>query len=649
MNFGPLFMGHLQQMPINQKRSRKKLINKLQQSGDDQLIIDWKWRVVPIACAGALLLLLLVGRLWQLQIVYGDQNLASSKNNSLALKVIPAPRGIIYDRDGEVVARNEPSFSVAVTFASLPSREKEQMEVVARLAKIVSMPEEYVAKAFMQAKAEPFLPVTIKKNIDRDTEIALLSEIDSLPGVSVEQDLRRGYPFGSIMGSVLGYTGAMSQQDRERPEMSEYHIGEDVGQAGIEQLYESYLHGVIGKKFSQVDSRGQIQFSENEVSPQIGQNVTLAIDVDLQQFTYDALMRAIEKYDTNGAAAIFQNPKTGEVLSLVSAPGYDNNLFAQGISNQKYTSLLQDKLKPLFNRAIAGTYPPGSTVKPLVAAGAIEEGVISPNTIVYSPNIIERGGSTFADWTYWLGRSGPGNINAVQAIAQSTDTFFYKIGGGYEQQRGMGIDALYKYYTQAGLGSKTGIDLPGEAKGVVPNPAWKAQQFPDDPGWYVGNTYQLSIGQSYLLTTPLQVNVMTSAIANDGSLIKPQIVSKISDAKGKVSKTFSPQVINPHIANHEALNVAREGMREGVINGIIFPLRDNPMEVAAKTGTAEFGNREVPDQYGTHSWITGYAPYNNPQISFTILLEGGGTSTNAAEVADEILNWLHQDMESDLK
>ena len=305
----------------------------------------------------------------------------------------------------------------------------------------------------------------------------------------------------------------------------------------------------------------------------------------------------MEKYDTSGAAAVFQDPSTGKILGLVSVPSYDNNLFARGISGSDYTKLLQNPFKPLFNRAIAGTYPPGSTVKPLVVAGAIDEGVIGPDTIVYSPNIIERGGSTFADWTYWLGRSGPGNINAVEAIAQSTDTFFYKIGGCFEQQRGMGVDALYTYYTRAGLGVLTGIDLPGEAKGVVPNPALKAEQFPDDPAWYVGNTYQLAIGQSYLLSTPLQITAMTSAIANDGMLMRPQIVDRIVDGDDRVVKVFDPEVVVNEVASKAGLEVGREGMRVGVEKGIIFPLRNNPFEVAAKTGTAEFGNREVPDTY----------------------------------------------------
>lgn len=643
MNFGPLFSNHLQKIPEQNYKSRRRLVKKLHRSENGQYSVNWRWRVVPLACIGALSLLLLAGRLWQLQVVQGDQNLDSSRNNSLALKVIPAPRGIIYDRNGVVVARNEPSFTVAVTYALLPSDARQKQEIIQKLAHILNVPSDDISRQFQQAASEPFLPVSIKKNIDRDAEIALISAKDNLPGISVEQDLRRNYPFGAALGSVLGYTSVMSKEDQLRPELSKYHPGEDIGQAGLEQQYETYLHGVIGKTFSQVNAQGQIQFSQNEIAPQVGYNATLAIDAKLQQFVYDALLRAIEKHQTNGAAAVIQDPKTGEVVSLVSAPGYDNNLFAKGIDSQTYTSLLEDRLKPLFNRTIAGTYPPGSTVKPLVAAGAIEEGVIKPETIVYSPNIIERGGSTFADWTYWLGRSGPGNINAVQAIAQSTDTFFYKIGGGFEGQRGMGVDALYKYFTQAGLGSQTGIDIPGEAKGVVPNPAWKAQQFPDDPNWYVGNTYQLAIGQSYLLATPLQINVMTSAIANDGSLIKPQILTKITDASGALKKENLPQVINPHIADHRALEVARQGMREGVTNGIIFPLRNNPMKVAAKTGTAEFGNREVPEQYGTHSWVTGYAPYDKPKLSFTILLEGGGTSSNAAEVANEILEWYHRE------
>jgi penicillin-binding protein 2 len=527
-------------------------------------------------------------------------------------------------------------------YSLLPLPRKEKDEIVTRLAPILEMSEADIRLALEKSTANPFLPTPIKKHVQRQAQIAILTAPDHFPGISVEQDMRRHYPYGEAFSHALGYTGEIDADDIAKSE-DDYYPGEEIGKSGLEQKYDEYLHGVAGKKFSQRNAQGELQASQNEIAAQSGNNVVLSIDAELQKYTYQALNAAMEKHKTRGAAAVFQDPRTGKVLSLVSVPSFNNNLFAQGIGNTDYQQLINNPLKPLFNRVTAGVYPPASTVKPLVAGAAVQEGVIEPETIVYSPNQISLAGTTYADWTYWLGRSGPGNINAVQAIAQSTDTFFYKIGGGFEQQKGMGVEALHKYFIRAGLGGKTGIDLPGEAKGLVPNPAWKAEQFPDEPSWYVGNTFQLSIGQSYLLATPLQVNVMTSAFANNGMLMQPQLVEKISTAQQQIVQEFQPKSLKPEpVLDREGLKVGQQGMRESVSTGIIFPLRQNPFNVAAKTGTAEFGNREVPSQYGTHSWITGYAPFDNPQLSFTILLDSGGSSTNAAEVADDILKWYHQ-------
>lgn len=646
MELGPFLSHYIQPAPakrIGFSRSGDEMEQR------DQVARVRKWRIAIIASIGVIFFALMGGRLWQLQIIQGDQSRQASAENSLALKIIPAPRGLIYDANGQVLARNEPSFRLAVTYAQLPTQPDQRDAIFERIAKILKIEQAEVASKIEQAKRQPFLPVAISAHIDRDTQRRHIIEVGDMPGVSFEQNLRRNYQMGQALSHVIGYTGAIQQKHLDNPQLAGYHPGEETGLAGLEQQYESYLHGQPGRQFSQVNALGQSQDRQSRVDPQPGDELHLSLDADLQKYTYDTLMEAVKKHQTRGAAAIIQDVSTGGVISLISAPGYDANAFARGVSSAEYLRYLNDPLKPLFNRAIAGTYPPGSTVKTVVAAAAVQEGVITKDTIVHSPNQISVGGSTFADWTYWLGRSGPGNINVVEALAQSTDTFFYKVGGGYEQQPGMGVDALFKYYTLAGLGNRTGVDLPGESKGVVPNPAWKAQQFPDDPTWYVGNTYQLSIGQSYLLTTPLQINSMTNAIANDGKLMQPHLVTRITSPVGEVVKEFTPQVMTESIASNDALEVAREGMVRGVEHGIIFPLRDNPYQPAAKTGTAEFGNRDVPDQYGTHSWVTGYAPHDRPQLSFTILLEGGGSSTNAAEVASDILEWYHQHLNPESK
>lgn len=638
--FGPLFDQHIK---TSKTKKRSTKAQSLALNHHDAPVQhnqpEWKWRLAPLLCVCCLVLAVLAGRLWQLQIIDGATNLQASKNNSLTLKTIAAPRGIIYDAKGNIIARNSPSFSLAVTPANLPKTQAEQVAVIKKVAQLAGLSESDITKSIDQASANPVVASAIKINLDRDTEIALLAAKNDTPGFSVEEDLTRSYPMGNAFSQILGYTGSISSEELKDSQFSNYYPGESVGKAGLEQFYESQLHGTLGQRLSQVNAQGALQDRQTEQAPISGHNLNLSIDSELQQKTYQVLTDAMAKYHTTGAVGIVQNPQTGQVLALVSLPSYDNNLFAQGISAQDYQKLSTDPQRPLFNRAVAGVYPPGSLVKPLIGGEAVASGLITRQTIINSPSYISVGTYRYADWTYWLGRSAPGPINVLQAIAQSCDTFFYQLGGGYESVKGLGVQAIARYYTQAGFGSLTEIDLPGEAKGTVPDPDWKAKQFPDDPGWYVGNTYQLAIGQSYLLTTPIQINTMISAIANGGTVLQPQLVNTITDENGKVLQSFSKQVIKNNLMSQTGIDVARDGMRQAVTVGIITPFRKNLWPVAAKTGTAEFGTKNAIGQFETHSWVAGYAPADNPKISFTVLLESGGSSTNAAQVANEIVQW----------
>lgn len=640
--FGPLFDQHFKSSLRRQRAIQKPYQVNLETHAGNQLVVNepgWKWRMAPLICACCIVLTVLAGRLWQLQIIDGATNLQASKNNSLTLKTIPAPRGIIYDRTGTILARNLPAFSLAVTPANLPKDDNQLQRVIQRVSQLSGLKTSQIEQAIEQAMLNPVLPSVIKANLDRDTEIALLASESDITGFSVEEDFRRSYPLGNALSHVLGYTGSISADELGLDIYEQYHSGETVGKAGIEQFYEQQLHGKIGERLSQVNAQGTPQNRQTEQNPVPGHNLVLSLDSKLQQQTYQVLTSAMQKYHTTGAVGIFQDPTNGQILAMVSLPSFDNNLFAKGISNKDYQALASDPLRPLFDRAVAGVYPPGSMVKPLLGGGAVADGTIQTDTIINSPSFISIGTYKYADWTYWLGRAAPGPINIIQAIAQSSDTFFYQLGGGYEKIKGMGVQAIKHYYSQAGFGSLTGIDLPGEVKGVVPDPAWKAKQFPEDPGWYVGNTYQLAIGQSYLLTSPIQITGMTSAIANGGTLLKPQIMQKITDENGQQVKGFTKEVIRNNVIDDKGIKVAQDGMREAVAHGIIFPFRTNPWSVAAKTGTAEFGTKNAIGEYQTHSWVTGYAPADHPKVSFTILLESGGSSTNAAEVANEILKW----------
>jgi penicillin-binding protein 2 len=645
--FGPLFDLHIKsQRPARHTRGKTARINLSEHEPPTvESAADGRWRLAPIAGLACIILCVLAARLWQLQIIEGATNLSASKRNSVHLKTIPAPRGIVYDRNGAIVARNVPTFSLAVTPILLPKDQAERTRAIARVAELSQIDAKEIQQGIEQAMADPIVPTVLKPGLDRDTEIALLAAKSEIPGFSVEEDLQRSYPLGSALSHVLGYTGSIGQSELESPEFSDYHPGESIGKSGIEQTYEAYLHGERGERLVQINAQGSPQNRQTEKAAVPGNSLTLSIDSELQREASRQLQEAMEKYHTTGAVGVFQDPNTGQVLALVSLPAYDNNAFAKGISRTEYDSLINNPMRPMFDRAVAGTYPPGSMVKPLIGGGAVADGVISRTTIINSPSFINIGSFRYADWTFWLGRPAPGPINVIQAIAQSSDTFFYQLGGGYEQVKGMGVKAIKHYYSQAGFGSLTGIDLPGEAKGVVPDPAWKAKTFPDDPSWYVGNTYQLAIGQSYLLTTPIQINAMTSAIANGGALLRPHLVTRIKDANGHTVSSFGREVIRPSILDKTSIKVAQDGMRESVEHGIVFPFRTNPWPVAAKTGTAEFGTKNAIGEYETHSWVTGYAPFDKPRISFTVLLESGGSSTNAAQVANEILKWYAEKMD----
>jgi penicillin-binding protein 2 len=641
--FGPLFGEHFNSSSSHrQAKIDDHQLHLDPHSPHQRLLPGWKWRLAPLVCVCCLVLSVLAGRLWQLQVINGATYLKASQNNSLTLKTIPAPRGIIYDQNGQVLARNLPSFSLAVTPANLPKSSTDQQSVIKRVAQLSGLSVAKIEQDISQAMINPVLPTALKSNLDRDTEIALMAAQDTLPGFSVEEDLVRSYPMGNAFSHILGYTGSISTHQLSESAFTQYHPGEEVGKSGLEQFYESQLHGKLGEKLSQVNAQGASQSHQTEQSPVPGYNLTLSLDSALQQQATQVLQAAMDKYHTTGAVGVFQDPNTGQVLSLVSLPSFDNNLFAQGITNTEYQKLTNNPLRPLFDRSIAGSYPPGSLVKPLLGGGAVADGTITPSTIINSPSYITSGTYRYADWTYWVGQAAPGPINVIQAIAQSCDTFFYQLGGGYEQVKGMGVQAIKHYYSQAGFGSLAGIDLPGEAAGVVPDPAWKATNIPSDPGWYLGNTYQLAIGQSYLLTTPLQINDMTSAIANGGTLYQPQLVNQVTDDQGNQIKGFAKNVIRTNIVPKSGLAIAQEGMRQAVTIGIVYPFRTNPWPVAAKTGTAEFGTQNTLGQYQTHSWVTGYAPANKPKISFTVLLESGGSSTNAAQVANDIITWYAQ-------
>jgi len=353
----------------------------------------------------------------------------------------------------------------------------------------------------------------------------------------------------------------------------------------------------------------------------------LSVDLDLQKFITDDLQKALDELGIQQGVVVAANPKTGEILSMVSLPAFDNNLFVTSGNNEQITKIMSDQNKPLINRATSGVYPFGSTIKPFIASAGLQEKIITTSTTIQDPGEIRVGQWVFPDWKVH------GTVDVYKAIAESCNVFFYSVGGGWQNIKGLGIDKIKQYLTYFGFGSKTGIDIPSDAEGLVPSPDWKKKV--KNESWYIGDTYHVSIGQGDVLVTPLQLLNGVSAIANGGSLLKPHFVWKILDKDGKVLQEFQREVVRENFVSKENIEVVREGMHQATTEGSARQLGNLPVAVAAKTGTAQFGNEGK-----THAWITAFAPFEDPQIAIVVLVEGGGEGNSTAQpIAKDILQY----------
>jgi len=359
-----------------------------------------------------------------------------------------------------------------------------------------------------------------------------------------------------------------------------------------------------------------------------GRDLVLAIDLDLQRQAERALKDELRAAGKKRGSVIVLEPQTGEVLALVSEPAFDANLFARGISSDELAKLQNDPERPLFPRAIAGTLPSGSTFKLAVASAALEEGIVTPNTTVLSTGGISIGKSFFPDWK----AGGHGPTNVTKALAESVNTFFYAVGGGYDKIDGLGVDRIVSYARKFGLGAPLGLDLASEGSGFLPSKQWKKEA--KGESWYVGDTYHLAIGQGDITVTPLQIAVMTAVVANGGKLVQPHVVDALTSSDGG-RQTVAPKVLDPQVVSSKTINVVRQGMRQAVTQGSARALAGLPVAVAAKTGTAQWNNNKP-----NHAWFTSFAPYNDPKIVVTVAIEEGGEgSVTAAPVASRIIQW----------
>lgn len=574
-------------------------------------------------------LIILAGRIWYLQITRGNYYNAISEGNRIRIQSIKPMRGIIYDKNYEPLVFNIPSFSLKITQSDLPKDENEKNNLIEDAANLIGEDPVKIISLLEQKKDYYYQPIIIKENIDYNTAVELYIKSVNMPGIVLEEVSKRLYASNDKLNSIshiLGYDGKISEQELKVNE--DYLLDDYIGKAGVEQTFEKYLRGELGKSQIETNALGKrirIIAQKNAVP---GADLVLSINSDLQNYIENLLKEELSKIKKDKASVVVMDPRNGGILSLVSIPSFDGNLFVNGISNEKYQSLINDKNYPLLDRSIAGAYPPGSTFKLLMAVIGLEEGIINEKTTVKSVGGIWVGQWFFPDWR----AGGHGIVDVKNAIANSVNTFFYNVGGGYNDFKGLGIDLLVKDLNLFNFGQKTGIDLPGESMGFLPDPNWKQEKFNEQ--WYIGDTYHLSIGQGYLLATPLQIAAYTSFFANGGTLYKPQIAKYLIYPDNKKEEIPS-EIIKKNIISQKNIEIVRKGMRDGVVYGSAGALRSLPFPAAGKTGTAQTS----PDKEA-HAWFTCFAPYDNPEIEITVLIEEGGEgSTVSVPIAKKILEY----------
>ncbi len=587
--------------------------------------------IVGVIC----LFLLLILRLWYLQIVRGYEFRIKSETNRTRVQDIAPSRGLIYDRNGLTLVDNYPSYELAIIREDV----SDAGDLIHRLAYYLGIPYETLQARYNEIKKKPaFLPVTLVSNMTREELVAIETNRFGLPGVVIRVQPRRRYLHDQMAAHVIGYMGEVSQNQLDNPEYKEHRMGDQAGQYGIEREWETYLHGKRGHREVEVNAAGRVLQLIREASPTPGDNLYLTLDARLQLVAQEALGDQV-------GAIVALDPNSGEVLAMASNPTFSQNDFVNGITPEKWKALIENPMHPLENRAVGGQYPPGSTFKIVTAAAALEEKKTTPEDSIKCTGAYPYGDRTFRCWN----RYGHGKVALHDAIKESCDVYFYDVG------RQIGIERLSLYAKAFGLGRKTGIGLASERPGLVPNKEWKKKNL--KKRWQGGETLHVSIGQGYLLTTPLQMAQVTAAAANGGTIYRPHLVQKITTADGNVKKYFEPEVVSRLNFKPETFELIRQGLA-AVVNedgGTGFRARLEDVLVAGKTGTSQVvtqkrqgvSPKDVPYKYRDHAWFVAFAPVDKPKIALAVVVEHvGHGGAVAAPVAKVVLQaFFHPDAE----
>ncbi|OHE56163.1 MAG: penicillin-binding protein 2 [Thermodesulfovibrio sp. RBG_19FT_COMBO_42_12] len=545
--------------------------------------------------------LLLIMRLWQLQILQGSEYRKLSEANRLRVITTPAPRGIIFDRSGIPLVRNSPYY-----YASLIPDEFDKGKVYL-LSNVLNIPAEEILQEINTKGLSPFVPVRLKQGLSFKEVAYIESRRSDFPGLIIEVEVSREYLYGDVGSHLIGYLGKLNPSQSKDPALKDVPPEAFIGQWGAEMLFDKSLRGTLGKRVIEIDALGREIRLLQEKTPIKGKDIILSVDINLQK---EAEMAFGEK----AGALVAIKPVTGEVLGMLSKPSFDPNLFARGISYEEWSALTHDKKNPMINRALQSQYPPGSTFKIITAIAALEEGVITPATKVDC-----RGGITYGRWHFGCWRKhGHGVISMHRAIVESCDVYFYEAG------KRLGIDKIYDYALSLGLGRKTGIELGRERQGLIPNTKWKLEN--KKLPWFLGETFNTAIGQGYVAATPLQLAVMTSAIANGGNLYKPTLI-----------KDAPPIILGKAKVRPETLEIIKKGL-SGVVNessGTGWTAKSQIISIAGKTGTAQVvaikrDSQSLSEKFRDHAWFVAFAPVENPEIALAVFVEHGGHGGGAA-------------------
>ena len=567
--------------------------------------LRWGWVFIVVMVA------VFWGRLWWLQIGQGEQWDEKARSRYLRAIVTKAPRGTILDRNGKVLASNEPSFSIALLPAEFSADGADPAKICRLLGIAPAELESAVAK--IRANKVPlFEPVRLKVNADIATVTRIWERMSELPGIIVLEEPVRVYPHRTLAAHVLGHVGAVTDEELEsRPDLQ---LFDWTGKMGIERVYDRYLQGEHGREVMEVDALGAPIRRLRREPARAGQTLVLTLDARLQAVAERALQG-------KRGAVVALDPKTGEVLALASSPSFDPNWFSTGIKPERWRWLISHPAHPLQNRAIATTHPPGSTFKIVTAVAALMFGKVTPSTR------IPCGGGRVVGRRFFRCWRRHATLDLEHAIGQSCDSYFYTLG------LAVGPDRLAQVARLMGLGEKTGIDLPGESSGVIPTPAWKRHRYRER--WYGGDTANMAIGQGYVAVTPLQMALVACAVANNGVVMRPHLLKERRNAQGQVIERITPKVLHRLPAPPSVWQAVKRGMLAAVYGpgGTAGRLRDLPIQVAGKTGSSEHRKGAK-----THAWFIAFAPADRPQIALCVMVEESGHGGEVAvPIAKEIL------------